>query len=77
MDNLPAHKAEGVGRAIEAAGCRLLHLPPYNPDFNPIEKAFSKPKAVLRAKAARTVDALQDVADQVAAMFEPYGYDPK
>ena len=39
MDNLPAHKAEGVRRAIEAAGCRLLYLPPYSPDFNPIENA--------------------------------------
>lgn len=49
MDNLPAHKAEGVRDAIEGAGCRLLYLPPYSPDFNPIEKAFAKLKAVLRA----------------------------
>jgi transposase len=57
MDNLPAHKAEGVRQAIEGAGCRLLYLSPYSPDFNPIEKAFAKLKAALRAKAERTVEA--------------------
>ncbi|GGB11004.1 hypothetical protein GCM10011491_43680 [Brucella endophytica] len=50
MDNVPAHKTEGVRHAIEGAGCRLLYLPPYSPDFNPIEKAFAKLKAVLHAK---------------------------
>lgn len=71
MDNLPAHKAEGVHRAIKAAGCRRLYLPPYSPDFNPIEKAFAKLKALLRAKAERTVDALWDAVSQVVTMFEP------
>lgn len=86
MDNLPAHKAEGVRHAIENAGCRLLYLPPYSPDFNPIEKAFAKLKAVLRAKAERTVEALWDTVGQIVTMFEPQecanyfkscGYDPE
>ena len=55
MDNLPAHKAAGVRDTIEAAGARLLYLPPYSPDFNPIENAFAKLKALLRAKAERTI----------------------
>jgi transposase len=55
MDNLPAHKFSGVHEAIEAAGARLLYLPPYSPDFNPIEMAFAKFKALLRKAAARTV----------------------
>ncbi len=49
MDNLPAHKVNGVREAIQAAGASLLYLPPYSPDFNPIEMAFSKLKALLRA----------------------------
>lgn len=52
-DNLPAHKADGVRQAIEAAGGRLLYLPPYSPEFNPIEMAFSKLKALLSARAER------------------------
>ena len=55
MDNLPAHKVSGVHDAIEAAGANLIYLPPYSPDFNPIEMAFSKLKALLRAAAARTI----------------------
>lgn len=66
MDNLPAHKGAGVRRAIEGAGATLLYLPPYSPDFNPIEKAFAKLKAILRAVAARDVAALwQAVADAI------------
>ena len=57
MDNLGSHKGAGVRRAIEEAGARLLYLPPYSPDFNPIEKAFSKLKALLRKAAERSVDA--------------------
>jgi transposase len=53
MGNLPAHKVHGVREAIEAAGARLLYLPPYSPDFNPIEMAFAKLKALLRAAAAQ------------------------
>ena len=69
MDNLPAHKAEGVRLAIESAGCRLLYLPPYSPDFNPIEKAFAKLKAVLRAKAERTVEGLWNTVGQIITLF--------
>ena len=58
LDNLPAHKGADVRDAVEAAGARLLFLPPYSPDFNPIENAFSKLKALLRKAAARTVDEL-------------------
>jgi transposase len=58
MDNLPAHRVRGVRQAIEGAGAGLLYLPPYSPEFNPIEQAFAKLKALLRKAAARTVDAL-------------------
>jgi transposase len=60
LDNLSAHKAPDVARLVEAAGCRVLPLPPYSPDFNPIEMAISKVKAALRKAAARTVAALID-----------------
>jgi len=59
MDNLPAHKVEGVRRLIEATGVELLYLPPYSPDFNPIEQAWSKIKQQLRSAKARTVETLQ------------------
>jgi transposase len=58
LDNLSAHRGEGVRQLIEDAGCRLLFLPPYSPDFNPIELAFAKLKAHLRGVAARTFEAL-------------------
>jgi transposase len=58
MDNLSSHKLEGVRAAIEAAGARLVYLPPYSPDFNPIEQVFSKLKALLRKFGERTIDAL-------------------
>jgi transposase len=58
MDNLGSHLVAGVRRAIEGAGCRLLFLPPYSPDYNPIENAFSKLKRLLRSAAERTVDRL-------------------
>lgn len=85
MDNLPAHKAVGVSEAIEAAGANLLYLPPYSPDFNPIENAFAKLKALLRAKAERTIDALWDAVGPLLDLFTPAecanyfkaaGYDP-
>ena len=64
MDNLPAHKVHGVRQAIEAAGASLRYLPPYSPDFNPIEMAFAKLKAALRAAEARTIpDLWQAIAD--------------
>lgn len=71
MDNLPAHKAAGVRDAIEAAGARLLYLPPYSPDFNPIENAFSKLKALMRAKAERTIAGLWDTVGAVLECFTP------
>jgi transposase len=71
MDNLPAHKGTDVRRAIEAAGATLRYLPPYSPDFNPIENAFSKLKAALRKAAARTIDHLWDVIRDVLPLFTP------
>ncbi len=69
MDNLPAHKGADVRRAIEAAGAMLRYLPPYSPDFNPIENAFSKLKAFLRKAAARTIDDLWDVIRDTLPLF--------
>jgi transposase len=60
LDNLSAHKSPEVARLVEAAGARVLWLPPYSPDFNPIEQAISKTKGALRRAAARTVSALID-----------------
>ena len=57
-DNLSSHKVAGVQDAIEAAGAKLVFLPPYSPDLNPIEKFFAKLKALLRKAAKRSVDAL-------------------
>ena len=71
MDNLPAHKVTGVRLAIEQARATLLYLPPYSPDFNPIEMAFSKLKAILRQAAARTIDDLWDVIAQSLDEFIP------
>ena len=58
MDNLSAHKGGRVKEIIEAAACELIYLPPYSPDFNPIEQAFSKVKGLLRKAEARTWEAL-------------------
>lgn len=66
MDNLWAHKTPEVRSAIEAAGCSVLFVPPYSPDFNPIEKLWSKLKGTLRRMAARTQEAL-DLAITEAA----------
>jgi transposase len=71
MDNLPAHKVAGVRDAIEAAGATLLYLPPYSPDFNPIELAFSKLKAILRKAAARTIHDLWETIAQNLDGFSP------
>lgn len=71
MDNLPSHKVSGIREAIEAAGARLLFLPPYSPDFNPIEMAFSKLKALLRKAAARTIDELWDTIAACLSAFTP------
>ena len=71
MDNLPAHKVSGVRPAIEQAGARLIYLPPYSPDFNPIENAFSKLKAHLRKAAARTVNDLWNAIAQAIDLLTP------
>ncbi len=83
MDNLSAHKVGGVREAIEAAGAKLAYLPPYSPDFNPIEKMWSKIKAFLRKAKARTPAALLDAigaalqkvtASDATGWFEACGY---
>jgi transposase len=68
MDNLlrPAHKGEGVRELIEKRGCELVFLPPYSPDFNPIEQAFSKVKGMLRGAEARTREALIEAMGRAA-----------
>jgi transposase len=71
LDNLGAHKVAGVREAIEAAGARLLYLPSYSPDFNPIEMAFAKLKALLRTAAARTVPDLRVAIRQAFTQFTP------
>jgi transposase len=71
MDNLPAHKVGGVRTAIEAAGARLRLLPPYSPDFNPIELAFATLKALLRRAAARTIPELWDAIATALPTFTP------
>jgi transposase len=86
MDNLPAHRVNGVKAAIECAGAKLLYLPPYSPDFNPIEKSFAKLKALLRKAAARTIDDLWAAIAEALKAFSPTecknyfvssGYEPK
>ena len=85
LDNLPAHKGRLVRTAIEAAGASLLDLPPYSPDFNPIENAFAKLKALLRRAAARTIEGLWRAIGRLLDLFTPAecanyfaaaGYDP-
>lgn len=71
MDNLGSHKVEGVREAIEAQGAQLLYLPPYSPDLNPIELAFSKLKRLLRSAAARTVGTLWDTIGGLLDRFTP------
>lgn len=71
MDNLAAHKVAGVAEAIRAVGASVLYLPPYSPDLNPIEQAFSKIKALLRGAAARTKEALWTTIGQVLDRFSP------
>ena len=71
LDNLPAHKGQAARRAIEEAGASLRFLPPYSPDFNPIENAFSKLKTLSRKVAARTVDDLWNAIGQAIDTFTP------
>jgi transposase len=86
MDNLSSHKRAAARRLIEAAGAELRFLPPYSPDFNPIEMAFSKLKALLRRAAERTVQGLWDAIGRLidlitpnesANFFTAAGYEPE
>ena len=71
MDNLPAHKGRETRLAIEAAAARVRYLPPYSPDFNPIENAFAKLKAFLLKTAARTIDDLWAAIGDALSQFTP------
>ncbi len=71
MDNLGSHKSPSIRAAIEAAGASLRYLPPYSPDLNPIEMAFSKLKAGLRKAAERSVDPLWDRIGKLLDDFSP------
>jgi transposase len=83
MDNLSSHKGERVKELIEGRGCQLIYLPPYSPDFNPIEQAFSKLKSYLREACARSQKTLMDLigkalstitTSDVEGFFEHCGY---
>lgn len=83
MDNLPAHKVAGIKELIEGSGAKLIYLPPYSPDLNPIEKCWSKIKTALRAAKARTREALEAAlkavllavtAEDAAGWFASCGY---
>jgi transposase len=83
MDNLAAHKPDRVRELIEDRGCELVYLPPYSPDYNPIEEAFSKIKGVLRDAQARTQRTLLEAmgqalstvtAQDATGFFEHCGY---
>ena len=85
MDNLPATRVRTCAALIEEAGASLLYLPPYSPDFNPIENAFAKLKALLRKAAERTVEGLWKAIGRLLDTFTPpecanyfaaAGYDP-
>jgi len=71
MDNLSAHKVEGVRQRIEATGADLLYLPSYSPDFNPIEPCWGKIKQCLRAWKARTVERLEEALTEAIASISP------
>ncbi len=86
MDNLSVHKGAAIRGAIQAAGAELRFLPPYSPDFNPIEQAFAKFKALMRKAAARTKEALWNkvgeilddfTPDECANYFTAAGYEPE
>lgn len=71
MDNLSSHKVKGVRERIEAAGAELLYLPPYSPDMNPIEKAWSKLKLLLRSAKARTREVLDQAITDLLPQITP------
>ena len=72
MDNLSSHKVAGVKAAIEGAGAALRYLPPYSPDFNPIEQVFAKLKTLLRSTQARTLESLWT---SIGSLLERFGLD--
>jgi transposase len=83
MDNLSAHKGDRVKELIEEQGCELIYLPPYSPDFNPIEEAFAKIKGLVRKAEARTREALVEAigrgislltAEDARGFFDHCGY---
>jgi transposase len=71
LDNLKAHKVSGVKEAIEAVGAKVMYLPQYSPEFNPIEEAFSKIKALLRKAAERTIPRLHRTIAALLAEVSP------
>ena len=71
MDNLSSHKGPRVRQMIDAAGAQLRYLPPYSPDFNPIENAFAKLKALQRKAAERTIGGLWDDIGRILDLFQP------
>jgi len=86
MDNLSSHKRSAVRERIEKAGATLRFLPPYSPDFNPIEKAFSRLKAILRTAGKRTISGLWELIGKLVDFFQPQecanyfsscGYEPE
>lgn len=71
LDNLSSHKVTGVREAVEARGARVLYLPPYSPDLNPIEQAFAKLKTLLRKAEERTRDGLWTVIGRIIDLYKP------
>ena len=71
MDNLSSHKGKAVRQAIRAAGTKLIFLPKYSPDLNPIEQVFAKLKHLLRTAAARTFEAICDALSKILRAFTP------
>lgn len=71
MDNLSSHKVAGIREAIEKTGAKLLYLPPYSPDLNPIEQVFAKLKTALRRLRARSIPALWDAIGDLIGDFPP------
>jgi len=72
MDNLAAHKVAGVRERIQRRGATVRYLPPYSPDFNPIEKCWSKAKQLLRGTKARSLSALEQAVTQALAAVTPH-----
>jgi transposase len=71
MDNLSSHKVAGVKELIESVGAKVLYLPPYSPDFNPIENAFAKLKTLVRKAKLRTVEELWHKLGELTDVFTP------